>query len=147
MTAAQSKWIKLIHVAKTKCGLDDDAYRALLSSAGISSAKEITTWEQYHTVMEGFKKLGFSARPLKQQQEQSGRNPDWISAKQEYYIKGLWDLASRKRDEKSLRAICKRITGGDDISFCHKADATKLILALRKITEDAGYNPDTKDRG
>ena len=53
--AAQRKWITTLHVAKNKIGLDDDAYRAILSgSAGVSSASKIKTWEQYNSVMSAF---------------------------------------------------------------------------------------------
>lgn len=144
---AQKKWIQTLHVAKSALHLDDDSYRAILrDAAAVESSTDLKTWQQYDAVLAAFKKLGFtpSASPLKRQQNQAERNPDWISAKQEYYIKGLWFLASRKRDEKSLRHMCKRITGSDDISFCRKCDATKLILALRKIAADAGYDPDNK---
>ena len=33
MTPAQKKWIQILHVAKRECGLDDDAYRAVLAGA------------------------------------------------------------------------------------------------------------------
>ena len=32
-TPAQKKWIQILHVAKRECGLDDDAYRAVLAGA------------------------------------------------------------------------------------------------------------------
>jgi hypothetical protein len=51
-------------------------------------------------------------------------------------------LASRKKDETSLRAMIKRIGGVEDIRFLKRTDAQKVILALRDITGKAGYNPD-----
>lgn len=141
-TPAQKNWIKMIHAAKAKLQLDDEAYRAVLAgSAGVDSSTEIVRWEQYAAVMSAFRALGFSGRTAKAV-DGSRRSPEMITSRQEYYIRGLWDLASRNKDEQSLRAMCRRITGRDDIRFCRRRDATKLILALRQIAGDAGYDPD-----
>lgn len=138
------QWIKIIHVAKTKTGIDDAAYRALLAgAAGVESATEITTAQQYKAVMDGFKNLGFKAAKKRTVPAQDTRPAHMITARQEYYIRGLWELASRTKDEKSLRALCKKITGVDDLSFCPKSKASGLILVLRDIAAKAGYNPDT----
>ena len=79
---------------------------------------------------------------LKKTAPQTGRSGDWISARQEYYIRGLWDLASRAKDEVSLQAMLQRIAGVKYIQWISKDNATKVILALRDIAKKAGYNPD-----
>lgn len=147
--AAERKWIQILHVAKRECGLDDDSYRALLfGSAGVQSASEIKTQAQYNAALTAFKKLGFTvkggkaASGLKKTAPQKGRANEWISARQEYYIRGLWDLASRTKDESSLQAMLERIAGVKHIEWISKKNATKVILALRDIAEKAGYNPD-----
>jgi len=136
----------IIHVAKKQLGLDDDAYRAILSGAGLTSSKDIKNEVQFNTVMSAFQSLGFKST------SHAGRRmntvtgaPGMISKKQEYYIKGLWLLASRFKDEASLRKIVKRIGKVDDISFLPKRSATDVILALRDICWKAGFNPDTKE--
>jgi hypothetical protein len=140
--------LALIHVAKKKLGLDEEAYRAILSGAGVFSAKEITTEEQFNTVMAAFPHLGFlpSGRQhgVKYRSTVSG-TAGMISKRQEYYIRGLWDLASRAKDEKSLKAIIKRIGKVDDIAFLPRHSAQAVILALRDICWKAGFNPDTKE--
>ena len=144
MTSVQKKWIKMIHTAKTKLGMDEEAYRAVLAgSAGVGSSTEIVRWDQYAAIMSAFKALGFARATINI--EGKARSPGMITARQEYYIRGLWALASRNKDETSLRAICRRITGRDDIRFCRRRDATKLILALRQIAGDAGYDPDSPE--
>jgi hypothetical protein len=151
---AQRKWTQVLHVAKRECGLDDAAYRALLSGAcGVESAGEIKEWKQYNAALTAFKNLGFHVKSktsrvtgLKETDAETKRNPEWITAKQEYYIRGLWDLASRKKDAASLRAMIKRIGGVEDIRFLKRVDAQKVILALRDITQKAGYNPDTESK-
>lgn len=137
-------WVQIIHIAKAKTGLDDEAYRALLwGAAGVDSASQIRTSQQYNAVMAGFANLGFQVQKRKVE-SQSTRPANMITARQEYYIRGLWELASRAKDERSLRGICKRITGVDDLSFCPKSKASALILALRDIAKKAGYDPDSR---
>lgn len=148
----RAKKMQLIHVAKRELGLTDDEYRALLfGAAGVESAKEIKNEKQYFDVMHTFKQVGFKPtvntvqnKKLKYKITGDSRVHWRISHEQEYYIRGLWDLASRVHDEDSLRAIIKRIVKTDDISWLSKAQATKVILALRDICEKAGYNPDSK---
>lgn len=137
-------WVKIIHIAKAKTGLDDEAYRALLwGAAGVASASQIRTSQQYNAVMAGFANLGFKVKK-RTVESQSTRPANMITERQEYYIRGLWELASRAKDERSLRGICKRITGVDDLSFCPKSKASALILALRDIAKKAGYDPDSR---
>ena len=140
--------LALIHVAKKQLNLDEEAYRAILSGAGVTSSKEISTIVQFNTVMAAFENLGFrstgKANGIKFKSTASG-TPGMISKRQEYYIRGLWDLASRAKDEKSLRAMIKRIGKVDDIAFLPSRAAQAVILALRDICWKAGYNPDTKE--
>jgi hypothetical protein len=139
--------LAIIHVAKKQLGLDEDAYRAILSGAGVASARDIITNAQFNNVMAAFAALGFKSpgAAVKHQNTAAGTNPALISKRQEYYIRGLWALASRARDEKSLRRIIKRIGKTDDIRFLSRRAASAVILALRDICRKAGYNPDGKE--
>ena len=142
------KRLAIIHLAKKQLGLDEEAYRAILSGAGVSSAKDIETDAQFNSVMCAFARLGFlpSGRGVnKYRGAVTGSNPGMISRRQEYYIKGLWALASRAKDEKSLRRMVKRIGKVDDISFLSRRAASALILALRDICWKAGFNPDKEE--
>lgn len=52
--------LAVIHIAKKKCRLDDESYRALLQgAAGIESASEMKTEAQYQEILRAFKLLGF----------------------------------------------------------------------------------------
>lgn len=141
MTALQKRWIRMIHTARQKTCIDEDAYRAILSGAGVSSSTEITTWEQYRSVMAAFRKLGFVPRRRMQADTDGPRNPEWITEAQERYILGLWELASRRKDRKSLAPFLERIAGVRHVRFLKKADATKVILALRDMARKAGKDP------
>jgi hypothetical protein len=139
--------IAIIHVAKKQLGLDEEAYRAILSGAGVDSAKDIAADAQFNTVMAAFANLGFKPRgaEVKGRSVAAGTNPAFVSKKQEYYIRGLWALASRAKDEKSLRRMVRRIGKTDDIKFLSRKVASAVILALRDICWKAGYNPDSKE--
>jgi hypothetical protein len=141
--------LAIIHVAKKQLGLDEDAYRAILSGAGAASARDIATDAQFNLVMAAFAALGFKSRGagVKYRSTAAGTNPAFISARQEYYIRGLWALASRAKDEKSLRRMVKRIGKTDDVRFLPRSAARAVILALRDICWKAGYNPDSKANG
>ena len=145
----QKSRLAIIHLAKKQLGLDDDAYRAILSGAGVASAKDIETELQFSAVMGAFLRLGFLPSRHgglnKYHSAIPGVSPAMISRRQEYYIKGLWSLASRAKDEKSLRQIIKRIGKVDDISFLSRRSASALILALRDICWKAGFNPDREE--
>jgi len=143
----QRSRLAIIHLAKKQLNLDDEAYRAVLSGAGVSSAKDIETDLQFNTVMGAFMRLGFlpSGHRVNKYRHTVSNNPGMISRRQEYYIKGLWSLASRVKDEKSLRGMVKRIGKVDDISFLTRRAASALILALRDICWKAGFNPDKEE--
>jgi hypothetical protein len=149
MLSIKQSRLAIIHVAKKQLGLDDEAYRAILSGAGLDSAKDIESENQYNTVMAAFVRLGFlpggRGGAVKNRRSAAGTNPAMISARQEYYIRGLWALASRVKDEKSLRRIIKRIGKVDDIAFLPRRTASAVILALRDICWKAGFNPDSKE--
>jgi len=145
----QKSRLAIIHLAKKQLGLDDEAYRAILGGAGVSTSKNIKTELQFNTVMSAFRRLGFQSkghgRINKDASKVHGNNPAMISRRQEYYINGLWALASRAKDEQSLRRMVKRIGKVDDISFLTRRSASALILALRDICWKAGFNPDKED--
>lgn len=149
MNTAQKQWIRMIHVAKTKLNLDDERYRALLTGAcGVESSKEIKTWKQYDAVMASFAKLGFDYKSKSYKANtapQEGRNPKWISEKQEKYIRGLWQLVADNKSDKALEAFIERITGSIRIEWLRKYQATDVIVALRKMACEKGINPDRKD--
>jgi hypothetical protein len=142
-----SNRLAVIYVAKKQLGLDEDAYRAILSGAGVDSARDIATNAQFSAVMDAFAALGFKPRgaAAKRQSTAPGTNPAFISNRQEYYIRGLWALASRAKDEKSLRRMVKRIGKTDDIRFLSRGAASAVILALRDICWKAGFNPDCRE--
>lgn len=150
MLIHRSEKLAIIHLAQKDRGLNDDAYRGLLyGAAGVSSSAAIESEEQFESVMKAFAHLGFVRTPSKKKRlpvRDEQRN-NYCTSRQLYYIKGLWELASRAKDEGSLRSMIKRIGHVEDLRFLTKQNASSFILALRDICWKAGFNPDGPDRG
>lgn len=92
--------------------------------------------------MAAFAKLGFEYKKTAPKEK---RNPDWITWKQEKYIKGLWELVGRDKREAALNSFIEHITGISYIDWLMKPQAADVIVALRKMACEQGINPDRKD--
>lgn len=162
----RNKLTQLIHVAKSKLRLADEHYRALIGQvkAGATSctALNLRELDKLYALL---KQLGFeptSGKPKTKASAKAGPpmirqigpqispkiepSGGWATGAQLYYIRGLWRLASRDKTEDSLDKFCCRITGIATVGWLSIPKATDLILALRDITEKAGYNPDHRPR-
>lgn len=130
----RSKLIRLIHVAKREIGLRDEDYRVVLeSTAKKTSCSEMTLFE-LEEVLKAMKKLGFRVRKLVTKEEELG----WDTTKKQMdYIKGLWELVAREKNDRALYRFICRITSAAHPRFMNAAGAQKVILALRKMREDA----------
>jgi len=140
----RKRLIQLIHVARSKIGLADEDYRALLEGATGKSSSADMSLAELDAVLGVMRKLGFvsSGAGDGKSLAVSPENVGGASPRQVYYIKGLWALVSRRKSEESLKAVIKRIAGVDDIRFIPRRSASAVILALRDIAEKAGYDPD-----
>lgn len=135
----RAKLIRLIHIAKLQLGMIDSDYRALLEGvSGKRSSADMTVWE-LEKILKAIKYLGFSVKKLPVKEADRG----FATEEQLKYIKGLWELASRNKTEQSLHWFCKRIAGVDHLRFLSVKGAQKVILAVRALAANAGYNPDS----
>ena len=132
--------IRLIHVGKTKVGLSDSEYRHLLYSTTGKSSSLAMNLSELEAVLKAIKGLGFKVKTMPVKPEDVGR----ASFEQINYIKGLWELSARVKTEAALNAFVKKITGVPFLGWLDKRDAQKVILAVREIATNAGYNPDRK---
>ena len=130
--------IRLIHVGKTKVGLSDSDYRHLLYSTTGKSSSLAMNLSELEAVLKAIKGLGFEVKTMPVKPEDVGR----ASFEQINYIKGLWELSARVKTEAALNAFVKKITGVPFLGWLDKKDAQKVILAVREIAANAGYNPD-----
>jgi phage gp16-like protein len=134
---APRTWTRIIHVAKTKCGLDDEAYRALLQgAAGVESSSDISSQEQFASVMSCFKRLGFVSKG------RVGRR--WpCTWSQQKKILVLWKLAARHPTEPALEAFVRRIVNIESMDWLNNRLAQRVIIALSSLARQAGYDPET----
>ena len=140
----RAKLIQLIHIGKAKLGMNQDSYGAFLFGlTGKFSCADLNEYD-LNRVLSCMRQAGFRI----QQQRGAKRLPvapsdvAYASPRQVYYIKGLWDLASRNPTETALRHFIHRITGVDDLRFIPKEKVQAVILAIKDITQKAWFNPE-----
>ena len=157
--------VKMIHIARTQLGMDEESYRANLAhySNGKTSSADMTI-PQLETVLEAFKQLGF--KPVKKPGNKrlspcTAKGPkDERSA-----IRALWIFMQRAGfiqdgSETALNAWVQRMTaqanGGSgiaEVQWLHGEDAVKTLNSLKRwarrcLFEDLkkrGYQPEPKD--
>jgi len=143
ITNKRSK-MSLIHIAKEKCGLGEESYRALLSgAAGIESARDMEWEDQFSAIMDAFEKLGFQSW---KKEGKTNSRPRWTDewgchAAQRAKIEVMWKTCARNKDEAALRAFIRRIAHVDSPRFLNPALARKVIIALEKMMIAEGYDP------
>ena len=134
----RKKLIQLIHVAKSKLQMSDGDYRALLNGVGGKTSSAELSVAELEQVLRAMKSLGFTVKKLPVTELDRGLASDAQLA----YIKGMWELVSREKTERSLNRFVRRITGAVHLRFLNVYSAQKVTLALRAMMIDAGYDPD-----
>ena len=113
--------LALIHVAKRDAGLDDDAYRALLAgAAGVESAADLATDQQFSQVMQAMRAAGWRG---------SGRLQGQMAACYAWWSKLA--AAGKVRDSRysALMAYIERMCGKQDI---YRADQLSMVIEALK---------------
>lgn len=125
-------WIKEIHIAKHKTGLEDEAYRALLyGAAGVNSSTAISSLDQYHAVMQSFRTLGYTPLPGLYQQQ-------WgCSIALQKKILALWKAVATHQEQNALTNFVKRIAHVESPRFLNNPLAQNVVIALLKMERDA----------
>lgn len=124
--------IALIHVAKTKLGLDDDLYRAVLVNlCGVTSSKELDQ-AGFDTVMGFFEWRGF--KPMTRNGANYGPRPGMASYAQLELIRALWfEYSQGRAGEGELNKWLERCFKLTSLRFLDKATAPKVITALKAM--------------
>lgn len=126
----KSKYIKLIHIAKTQLNLDDDTYRKLLLTVTKkNSTKDMTIWE-LEKVLDNLKSKGFKVKSSKKTGKITATEP--VHKK----IRSLWlELADagevKNRSEKAINSYVKRITGVEVMNWLTQKQAMVVIESLK----------------
>lgn len=130
--AISKRQISLLHVAKSKLCLDDEAYRNILkNTAGVTTSTALTP-KKFETVLQYLKRLGFAQ--AKSTGKQLGQRPGMATPAQIDYIQGLWKKYANKIDGRSLDHWVEHSFGVSSIRFADSDVAGKIIIALKKMT-------------
>ncbi len=123
--------IKLIHIGKSKLGMDEDTYRAMLLQIGNASSTTEMGISKLEAVLEHLKRCGFKVVPNK-----AGRLKRADDA-QSKKIRSLWlELHAlgevNDPSEYALSRYVKRITKVDNLNWINSVQASTVIETLKK---------------
>jgi len=130
--AITKRQVSLLHVAKSKLCLDDEAYRNILqNTAGVTTSTALTP-KKFEMVLQHFKRLGF--QQAKSTGKRLGYRPGMATPEQVDYIKSLWHTYATKADDRSLDRWLHHSFGVSSLRFADRAIAGKAIIALKNMT-------------
>ena len=130
-----------IHLAKKLLGMDDTAYRAMLSNvAGVNSAAVLDRGGRVK-VLDHLKKLGFRPRPTR----------PLASAGQLRKIRALWiDLhrigVVRDPTEQAMHSYIRRMTGIAQVGRLSIEQASTVIETLKQWRNRIPASPERESR-
>lgn len=121
----------LIQVAKSRLGLDDDAYRALLSrAAGVTSSRELDG-AGFDRVMDEFRRLGFTSDA---RAKGFGDRPGMATPAQIARLRRLRsEFTDGKGDDFSLGKWLLPRWGVEHLRFLSQADAHRAVGGLENM--------------
>jgi Bacteriophage Mu, GemA protein len=124
--------MKLIYVAKTKTGLDEETYRsALVQIGGVTSIKELDK-DGFAALMGYFEYLGFA--PWSAKGANYGDRPGMASFAQIEFIRTLWQEYTKERaGEDELNKWLERTWKISSLRFLRVQTAPKVITALKAM--------------
>ena len=136
--------IALLHVAKSKLGIEDDLYHDILESvAGVSSTAKITK-AQFDLLLEHFTGLGFKIKrkscKVQKKYEEFAHRPDMATPSQLRYIETLYtewcnlkhpDKDNRPYIAPGLRHFLRYHYNVDSMRFVTRRVGIKAIEGLK----------------
>jgi hypothetical protein len=121
--------ITLLHVAKTRLGLEDEMYRAILrEQGGVDSSTQLTN-ANFDRVMKRFEELGF-VNTAKRPRWRTAQPKGLVTPAQQGLIRGLYEQLGWSDVARQIgfsKRVCKK-------SFPQtRGDANKVIEALKAM--------------
>lgn len=132
----RNRALALIHMAKTRLGLDDGAYVEMLHNVTGKDSCAVMTDAELRLVLERLKSLGYQA----QRKPYPGRprNMDGAGSRAKQLKKIEAFLAEAGRPWSYADYLAKRICRVDSMSWVKTGDLYKVITALRKDAQRHG---------
>ena len=127
----KARLIKLIHIGKSKLGMEEDTYRLMLQSIGNKSSTTQMTISELEKVLEHLKSRGFKVVPNK------AGTMSKANTEQAHKIRALWlnlyEIGGIKDpSEYALSRYVKRIVGIDHLKWIDVKQGITLIETLKK---------------
>lgn len=122
--------IALIHVAKRDLGMDEDTYRAALTTATQKASTKDMTAQELQAVLDHLKRKGFqikpkaATRPLADDAQSKKIRALWL----EMHAQGIVKAAG----EAALANYVKRLTRVDALQWLSTDQASTVIETLKK---------------
>jgi len=142
-----SKTLAKIHIAKKEMALHDDDYRAILQrETGQVTARGLTD-AQADRVLEAFKRLGWKPTLVVHNRKagvtvkQPAQHPTAKKARALWISLGQLGVV-RDPSEAALEAFGRRQLGVDKLQWADAQEMYRLIEALKKMAERAGWSQD-----
>ena len=134
----KTKLIQLIHIGKTKLGLDDDLYHEVLKSCTGKTSSKLLSIPQLESVLTRMKQLGFQV----ESKDKTGVK-NLADDAQSKLIRHLWlQLHNagqvRNSDEKALAKFVENKVGVSALQFLSTKNADMIITHLRQWCKRCG---------
>ena len=128
--------IALIHVAKSKLGIEDGVYRAILVNlCGVTSSTELDQ-AGFELLMGFFEYQGF--KPMQRHGANYGRRPGMASYAQLELIRALWfEFTKGQGTEDALNTWLEQCFKVSSLRFLTLDSARKVITALKAMKSRA----------
>jgi len=133
----KGKMIQLIHIAKSKLGIDDATYRSILERKTGKTSSKSMSMSELESVLEHMRTLGFEDQSKPATKAQVKRLADDPQSKM---IRHLWlrlrDLGQlRDSSESALATFVFRQTKVERLEWLNGYQAAQLIEAMKRWVE------------
>lgn len=127
----RQKDLATIHIHKTRLGLDDDCYRALLEGlTGKRSAAALDAGERWRVICEFRRLAGEPAAVPKESNKRSNKRPGAGQDKAALVGKVHALLADAKRPWAYADGLAAKMFGVDLVQWCDASQLWRLVAAL-----------------
>lgn len=122
--------ISLIHLARKRLAMADEAYRALLSrTAGVTSSKCLDD-AGFNAVMAEFERMGFESTANRERRLEVQRQGTHATYRQRLKIQTMWDTWKGTSDSEGLNRWLSNHFHVSNLRFLARDKAPKVIAAL-----------------
>jgi phage gp16-like protein len=117
----------MVHIAKEQLGMSEDAYRGMLASVGVASARDLDQ-QGFDEVMQRLRSAGFN--PVHKSAKRSGMDKKPPKNKESLFRGIEYLLTKLELPWAYADGVAKRMFGADRLRFCNPDQTYKVMQAL-----------------